>query len=1156
MRLERLDLTRYGRFTDAALDFPAPQAGAPDFHIIYGPNEAGKSTLFSAWLDFLFGIPARTPYDFLHKGPTMRIGARITHAGGTLDLVRLKKNSASLGDPHGAPVPETSLQALLGGLSRDSYGAMFSLDDETIERGGESILASKGDLGEMLFSASAGLSGLGPQLDGLRGALDEFHKPGGRKGMLRETRAAITDLDRRRRELDTSAAAFRRLSAEVNAAETQWREARAGEAALDAALRQRRDLLAAAPLRQRLADLRAKWQPFAALPPATEADQARFRALEDQRIALDTRIADRAPRLAEADARLAQLAPDPVLDEARAAIAAAEALRPEHEAALKDLPRRRAERDEEGDNLRLALARLDQSGADPAALILDVARLSQLRGLLTRFSGLEAEAARAGLEAERAASRLRLAETEAQASGAPEDGAVLHQLIATLRGRELADGLARARTLREMTRAELATAMRGLLPWRGTPEDLAALPVPADWQWVALEARAETTRQAEADARRARDSSFEARDLARQEAALRDARGQAQSLHLAAATDARARREALWSDHRAALDPASAQAFEAALREDDRLSALFAQALAEEERRGAADAALTRAEANAARDEGLWQGADAARRAHLDEVAALASALALDAPDLAALGQWIERRDEALRRIAAQDQAEAAVLQAEAARDGAARALAQALGREGGDGAGFDLLWSEALARDAAAEKHLAERRRLAEMRSDLAGRDEDLARASAALADWRAAWDQAAAGSLLAGRALDPAAVGALLDGLEALGKSALAHGSLADRIVKMEANSAAFQRAAAAVLTMLSLPEATAWADVLARLGEAESRDRQRRELQASLALEQQSSARDQTARAENSAAIAALAREFAMPAPETDAPAGRLSEALAAHLASCLEGSRLSREIGELQRDLADKAAAVTEKGATEDGAPAGSTGTADPAALAQEAERLAADLDLARQHSQERFAALSEARRQRDAVGGDDAVALIESERANLLNLLREKSREHLAARFGLIALEHGLRRFRDSHRSAMLARASEAFRQLSRNRYQGLAAEPDGSNEVLLAIPREGGAKLAAQLSKGTRFQLYLALRIAGYHELAGTRPMVPFIADDIMETFDDGRATEAFALLGAMARRGQVIYLTHHRHLCDLAQEAAPGARIIDFETI
>jgi len=48
------------------------------------------------------------------------------------------------------------------------------------------------------------------------------------------------------------------------------------------------------------------------------------------------------------------------------------------------------------------------------------------------------------------------------------------------------------------------------------------------------------------------------------------------------------------------------------------------------------------------------------------------------------------------------------------------------------------------------------------------------------------------------------------------------------------------------------------------------------------------------------------------------------------------------------------------------------------------------------------------------------------------------------------------------------------------------------------------------------MSKGTRFQLYLALRVAGYHEFASSRRPVPFIADDIMETFDDFRAEEAF----------------------------------------
>ena len=92
----------------------------------------------------------------------------------------------------------------------------------------------------------------------------------------------------------------------------------------------------------------------------------------------------------------------------------------------------------------------------------------------------------------------------------------------------------------------------------------------------------------------------------------------------------------------------------------------------------------------------------------------------------------------------------------------------------------------------------------------------------------------------------------------------------------------------------------------------------------------------------------------------------------------------------------------------------------------------------------------------------------------------------------------------------------------------------------------------GGAKLAADLSKGTRFQLYLALRIAGYHELAQSRTPVPFIADDIMETFDDDRSAEAFSLLSDMSRTGQVIYLTHHRHLCDIARSVCPQVQVLD----
>ena len=61
---------------------------------------------------------------------------------------------------------------------------------------------------------------------------------------------------------------------------------------------------------------------------------------------------------------------------------------------------------------------------------------------------------------------------------------------------------------------------------------------------------------------------------------------------------------------------------------------------------------------------------------------------------------------------------------------------------------------------------------------------------------------------------------------------------------------------------------------------------------------------------------------------------------------------------------------------------------------------------------------------------------------------------------------------------------------------------------------------------------------------------------MPFIADDIMETFDDARAAEAFALLGEMSRSGQVIYLTHHQHLCEIAVATCPGARVVDMRDL
>ena len=109
-----------------------------------------------------------------------------------------------------------------------------------------------------------------------------------------------------------------------------------------------------------------------------------------------------------------------------------------------------------------------------------------------------------------------------------------------------------------------------------------------------------------------------------------------------------------------------------------------------------------------------------------------------------------------------------------------------------------------------------------------------------------------------------------------------------------------------------------------------------------------------------------------------------------------------------------------------------------------------------------------------------------------------------------------------------------------------------ACRPAGKDsEVLIAVVAEGGSKISPQLSQGHPLPALSCAARRGLSRIrAGSRPTVPFIADDIMETFDDFRAEEAFRLFADMAEVGQVIYLTHHQHLCEIVQRVCPGVRL------
>jgi uncharacterized protein YhaN len=173
----------------------------------------------------------------------------------------------------------------------------------------------------------------------------------------------------------------------------------------------------------------------------------------------------------------------------------------------------------------------------------------------------------------------------------------------------------------------------------------------------------------------------------------------------------------------------------------------------------------------------------------------------------------------------------------------------------------------------------------------------------------------------------------------------------------------------------------------------------------------------------------------------------------------------------------------------------------------------------------------------------AMGGDDDIARLVERKTTLELELQEAALRHLELSLGHRLAETAIRRYRDEHRNAMMQATEAAFAELTNGAYSHLQTQVDGASETLMALDTDGMAKQAQDLSKGIRFQLYLALRAAAYEQLADQGTSLPFFCDDIFETFDEERTRSACSVMERIGRRGQAIYLTHHQHVVDIAQE-------------
>ncbi len=174
MKFLELHLHAFGAFTGKHIALNPKKK----LHIVFGENEAGKSTSLRALADFLFGIPPRTRDDHTHDKRLLRVGATLLdNQGQQITLVRRKGNKNTLLDTDDNPVPESTLLSMLGALDRQTYETQFGMGHAQLRAGAQALLDVNTTLSEGLYEAAYGTQTLRSTLQEIEQEADTLFTP-------------------------------------------------------------------------------------------------------------------------------------------------------------------------------------------------------------------------------------------------------------------------------------------------------------------------------------------------------------------------------------------------------------------------------------------------------------------------------------------------------------------------------------------------------------------------------------------------------------------------------------------------------------------------------------------------------------------------------------------------------------------------------------------------------------------------------------------------------------------------------------------------------------------------------------------------------------------------------------------------------------------
>jgi len=208
---------------------------------------------------------------------------------------------------------------------------------------------------------------------------------------------------------------------------------------------------------------------------------------------------------------------------------------------------------------------------------------------------------------------------------------------------------------------------------------------------------------------------------------------------------------------------------------------------------------------------------------------------------------------------------------------------------------------------------------------------------------------------------------------------------------------------------------------------------------------------------------------------------------------------------------------------------------------PEEIEVQLEEITGRIEESKMDRKEKTQTIGELKNQIEQLSSSEDLLVKQSKSEIRKQKLQDCAKDWVKSQVALFMLNTAISKYEETRQPEVIKEAADIFSIITDNKYPTIIMQAE-TNELLIR-DSQGNNKNVVQMSRGTKEELYFAMRLGLIKKYENRAESMPVIIDDAIVNFDDERRLLAIQALEEFAENRQVIVLTCHENTLQAFEE-------------